>query len=136
MAMRVRDRAFAATDCVWSWQLVGRDDERHVQIMLTLDLAQSLEGLTRKLLLRQSLRLMRGPFRAAGLHELQKFLETGFDTFREMHGAQEFLTTVKDREKSLVGLLFGAGLADTGPGGIMQRALAALPPHNGYCLVS
>lgn len=130
MARHLRDRDFTATDYVRSWQLVGREGERHVQIALTLDLAQTLDRLTRRLLLRRSLHLLRGPARAAGLHELQMFLETGFDTFREMNGAQEFLAAVKNREEALAGLLFGAGLADTGPGGTMQRALAALPPRN------
>ena len=54
----------------------------------------ALDRYTRNPLLRTSLRLMRGPAAAAGLGVLQAFLERGFDTFRDMRGAQEFLATV------------------------------------------
>jgi hypothetical protein len=37
---------------------------------------------------------MRGPARSAGLAALQSFLESGFDTFRGMRGAGEFLSTI------------------------------------------
>ena len=65
-----------------------------------------LERLTRKPLLRQALRMMRGPAGAAGLTELQSFLEIGFDTFRAMKGADEFLSTVDRRERTLCDALF------------------------------
>ena len=42
-----------------------------------------------------------GPARAAGLGALQSFLESGFDTFRAMHGAREFLAQIETRERSL-----------------------------------
>ena len=50
--------------------------------------------------------LMRVPARAAGLGRLQTFLELGFDTFRDMRGADEFLNTVAGRERSLAAALF------------------------------
>jgi len=50
--------------------------------------------------------MMRGPARAAGLSELQHFLESGFDTFLAMRGAKEFLSMVSEREHSLVSSLF------------------------------
>ena len=52
-------------------------------------------------LLRGTLRMMRGPAAAAGLAELQHFLEQGFDTFKSMKGAQHFLGTVRQREEDL-----------------------------------
>jgi hypothetical protein len=51
---------------------------------------------------------MRGPARAAGLSELQTFLETGFDTFREMRGAKPFLDTIVARETQIAKALFSA----------------------------
>ena len=57
--------------------------------------------LTRNPLLRHTLRLMRGPARAAGLGELQRFLESGFDTFKAMGGAREFLSIIAARERAL-----------------------------------
>lgn len=75
---------------------------------------ESLDRLTRKPLLRQSLRLMRGPAQMAGLGALQTFLETGFDTFRAMRGATEFLSTVRQREDRLARGLFQADAATLG----------------------
>jgi hypothetical protein len=54
---------------------------------------------------------MRGPASAAGLGILQAFLERGFDTFRDMRGAQEFLATVTLRERELAARLFAGGTA-------------------------
>ena len=51
---------------------------------------------------------MRKPARAAGLGELQRFLEAGFDTFKAMRGATEFLSLINERETLLVSTLFGA----------------------------
>lgn len=89
-----------------AWQATGRSADRDAQIDLTLDVAARLDRFTRKPLLRNSLRLMRAPARAAGLAELQQFLERGFDTFRAMRGAKEFTGIVESRERALASLLF------------------------------
>ncbi|MBB4845516.1 hypothetical protein HNP55_004068 [Paucibacter oligotrophus] len=89
-----------------AWQACGEAESRMRQIALTLDVGASLEQLTRKPLLRQALRMMRGPATAAGLPELQNFLESGFDTFKAMQGAQEFLQTIRQRETLLAQALF------------------------------
>ncbi|MFT3953639.1 MAG: hypothetical protein QM722_04310 [Piscinibacter sp.] len=94
-----------------AWQAVGDHAGRETQIMLTLAVGRELDRLTRKPLLRSSLHLMRGPARAAGLPALQQFLETGFDTFKAMGGANEFLATVGERERSLARALFDASPA-------------------------
>lgn len=93
-----------------AWQGCGEPAQRQAQIDLTLAVGCSLDRLTRKPLLRQALRMMRGPAAAAGLGELQTFLETGFDTFRAMRGAQEFLDEVRRREETLASALFAAKL--------------------------
>ena len=59
---------------------------------------------------------MRGPARAAGLSELQQFLETGFETFREMKGAHDFMAIVDERERVLSSALFGAAMQDAESG--------------------
>lgn len=101
--------AIAAGDYVHAWQAVGGEAERERQIALTLAIGQTLDRLTRKPLLRRSLHLMRGPARAAGLGALQGFLECGFDTFRAMSGAQDFLQQVGQRERGLAEALFRPG---------------------------
>lgn len=89
-----------------AWQACGMAKERQQQIELTIAIGQALEAYTRKPFLRQALRMMRGPATAAGMQELQQFLESGFDTFREMRGAEEFLRTVRSREEALARALF------------------------------
>ncbi|WIV98665.1 FFLEELY motif protein [Kinneretia aquatilis] len=89
-----------------AWQETGMCEQREMQIELTIQIGAELERLTRKPLLRQALRMMRGPAGAAGLSELQSFLEVGFDTFRAMKGADEFLSTVDRRERALCDALF------------------------------
>ncbi len=89
-----------------AWQAVGRPADREAQIVLMRHVGEALEGYTRNPLLRHSLRLMRGPARMAGLADLQTVLETGFDTFRAMKGADEFLDTVVQRERAIAADLF------------------------------
>jgi hypothetical protein len=96
-----------------AWQAVGRPADREAQILLMRRVADALDVYTRNPLLRHSLRLMRTPARLAGLPELQAFLEAGFDTFREMRGAQQFLDTVVQRERALAAWLFNARLPPT-----------------------
>ena len=90
------------------WRLVGHAAQRERQIELLLNIGSSLDRFTRNPLLRHSLRLMRVPAQAAGLAALQRFLERGFDTFRAMRGAKEFLATIGQREHELAQHLFNA----------------------------
>ncbi|MEO6663230.1 MAG: hypothetical protein ABIN96_08590 [Rubrivivax sp.] len=96
-----------------AWRSVGRPADRERQIDLMLEVGGALERFTRKPLLRQSLRFMRGPAQAAGLGALQAFLERGFDTFRGMQSASAFLDTIATREKKLAQQLFGGGSASS-----------------------
>lgn len=89
-----------------AWQRCGDAPARERQITLMEQVGRSLDVLTRKPMLRHTLRLMRAPARAAGLGALQSFLEAGFDTFRGMGGAAEFLTLIGQRERSLAAALF------------------------------
>ena len=91
---------------VRAWQQTGRAADREAQIALTISVAAELDTLTRKPLLRKTLHLMRRPARAAGLAELQGFLETGFDTFAAMGGAEDFIGLVATRERSFAAALF------------------------------
>jgi len=91
-----------------AWQVTSRAGDREKQIALTLSVGESLDRLTRNPLVRHSLRVMRGPARAAGMGDLQHFLESGFDTFKAMRGAREFLSTIGTRERELARSLFDA----------------------------
>jgi len=105
-----------------AWQAAGRPADREKQVVLTLRVGESLDRLTRNPLLRHSLRMMRGPAKAAGLGELQHFLESGFDTFKAMNGAKEFLASIGTRERAFARELFGAD-----PGRLGDTALGQLP---------
>lgn len=89
-----------------AWRSVGEPDARAEQIRLMLSVGGALDRYTRSALLRNSLRLMRGPANAAGLGALQGFLERGFDTFRSMRGATVFLELIAQRERHLAASLF------------------------------
>jgi hypothetical protein len=117
-----------APSYVAAWKATGRRSERDRQIDLTLDVAKSLDSLTRKPLLKNGLRLMRPAARAAGLAELQQFLETGFDTFKAMKGAQEFVATVECRERALAAALFDAVLLPAGSTRATNDSFSLLPP--------
>ena len=101
-----------------AWRATGRAPARELQIALTLRIGEAMDRYTRNRLLRTTLRLMRGPAQAAGLSDLQQFLEAGFDAFGAMKGAVEFLRWVGERERALAAALFDPGAA----------AIAALAP--------
>lgn len=106
MATRIDDGALDAAGYRRAWQAVGRPADRQRQIELMLRIGRALDSYTANPLLRHSLRMMRRPAKAAGLGALQAFLERGFDTFREMRGADEFLGIVATREAQLAAELF------------------------------
>lgn len=112
---------------VRAWQATGGLSERTRQIDLTLGVAGSLDRLTQRPLIRGSLRLMRGPAHAAGLGELQQFLESGFDTFKAMKGASEFVALVESRERALADALFVATPPVAGESSVASHAVTLLP---------
>jgi hypothetical protein len=87
---------------VEAWKAVGEAASRERQIVLTLEIGSALIRFTRHPLLRSSLRLMRGPARAAGLGTLQQFLEVGFDTFTRLRSPRSFLDTIASREREFI----------------------------------
>ena len=110
---------------VAAWRQTERVKQRERQIELTLSVGRSLDELTRKPLLRHTLRVMRSPARAAGLAALQQFLENGFDTFLAMRGAKEFLALVSTREHLLMNTLFDVNAATDAA--VHAEALGQLP---------
>lgn len=91
-----------------AWRRTGRAEDREQQIRLMLLVGEKLDTLTRRPVLRASLNMMRVPARAAGLAELQQTLERGFETFRSMRGAAEFLATIGQRERAICLQLFSS----------------------------
>ncbi len=108
MARELQGTPATAQPYALAWQAVGRAPDRERQIQLMAEVGGALDRVTRNLLLRQTLKLMRQPARAAGLAALQSFLEQGFDTFRALRGADEFLGLISSRERALASSLFAA----------------------------
>jgi hypothetical protein len=80
--------------------------ERERQIDLTEAVAERLDALVRKPFVAQALQLMRQPARAARLGDLQDFLERGFRAFRAMHGADELVAALRERETAILDEIF------------------------------
>jgi hypothetical protein len=76
---------------------------RATQIQAAHDLGMQLQRHTQVPGLRLMLKMMRGPATAAGLQDLQRFLERGFDTFGQLGKSRKvslFLETIGTREKA------------------------------------
>ena len=117
-----------ATRYVHAWRQVDRRGDRSAQLDTVLGIGHEMARLTRLPGLRLMLKMMRGPASAAGLSSLQRFLETGFDTFAAMAkrpgGAEAFLEIIRLRERALIDLLFDAELVacETELGRILGQA--------------
>ena len=92
------------------WRAVGNPMARSEQLILVQRLGDELAKLIQKPGLRTMLKLMRTPAQAAGLQQLQTFLERGFDTFsalqRSPNGVSDFLFTIHQRETQWITRLF------------------------------
>jgi hypothetical protein len=95
---------------VRAWKSAGRREDRATQLDTVVAIGAELARLTRLPGLRFMLKMMRAPAAAAGMTSLQRFLESGFDTFasvtRARGGAELFVETIREREQQLLELMF------------------------------
>jgi len=89
-----------------AWLRVGRRADRERQLALLLAAGRALDRYTRSKILAATLRIMRGPAQAAGLAQLQSFLEGGMSAFASMAGSAEFLRRIEDNESRTIGDFF------------------------------
>jgi hypothetical protein len=101
------DAPLAAPDYADAYRQAGDAAGRRRQIDLIEATGQSLNSLAHKSGLLTLLKMMRRPAQAAGLGELQTFLERGFGAFRSMKSADEFVQTIVTRERALADALLG-----------------------------
>jgi hypothetical protein len=96
-----------------AWRGVGQRQQRQWQLDTVVQIGQTLARLTRTPGLRLMLKLMRKPAELAGLGDLQRFLESGFDHFaamaRQDKAAQRFLDIIQTRESAWIERLFEDG---------------------------
>jgi hypothetical protein len=101
VVLPVTDASYAA-----AYRTAGTLAERRAQIDHVERIGRALEKLARLPLLSGMLHLMRAPAEAAGLSHLHFFLQRGFDAFKAMGPAREFLETIAARETQLMDRLF------------------------------
>lgn len=94
-----------------AYRTAGRQPDRQRQIDMMGDIGRYLDRVVRKPIIRGLVRLARGPAYAAGFALLQDFLESGLNAFEAMHGADEFLAVIHQREGRAMERLF-AGAAN------------------------
>lgn len=88
-----------------AYHAAGSFHERDRQIEAVSHIGESLDKLVRKPMVFGLLKTMGGPARAAGLGAMHEFLVRGFQAFKAMGGARDFLQTVLSREKALAAAL-------------------------------
>ena len=89
----------------------GNRPAREHQLELVRQTGEALDALAHRPLIRTAIHVMAAPARLAGLGELHHFLQSGFDAFRYMGRADQFLERIVGRERDLMERLF-AGAAD------------------------
>lgn len=99
-----------------AYRAVGRRGEREHQVELIGHLGHALEKLTKRAFAGTALKMMRKPAAAVGLSDLQAFLESGYDAFRAMGSATEFLETIISRERAVLDRLFAGDDSALAPG--------------------
>lgn len=100
------ERGIGPADYAAAYRRVGRREERERQLELIGATGEALEALSKKAFVRGALKMMHGPAHLAGLGALHDFLERGFEAFRSMRRADEFLATVIGRERRILAALY------------------------------
>jgi hypothetical protein len=93
---------FNAQQYAAAYRTVTARSERERQLALVQSLGESLSELVHIPLLSTTLTIMRAPARAAGLGQLQQFLEHGFRTFKRLKNPREFVATIMLRERAML----------------------------------
>ena len=100
------DGTFTVAEYCAAFRRVGNRSGRDRQVSLTTDIGAALDRFVKMPFIRAALTMMRQPARVAGMSVLHDFLERGFDAFRRMGGADEFLATIAARETALLDAIF------------------------------
>lgn len=87
---------------------------RRRQLGLVVAVGRSLDAAVQRHGVHRLLRASRLPARAAGLSELQGFLERGFDAFAQLGGAERFLARIERGEGEISRRLFASHPAPFG----------------------
>lgn len=89
-----------------AYRICDNYDDRALQIALILEIGRQVDFSTRIPLVGTALRLAGGPAKRSGWGDVHDFLERGYNAFKRMKGANEFLSTVKRREMYILDRIF------------------------------
>ena len=89
-----------------AYREVGSRGEREHQIELIAHIGGSLDRLVRHPMIGSLLKAMGGPARLAGLSQMHDFLLRGFEAFRSIGGAADFLARIERRERAILEALY------------------------------
>jgi len=88
------------------YRLCDNYDERVHQIDLIYEIGQALDGVVHSPWTGTALRIAKRPARRAGWGELADFLETGYEAFSRLDGADQFMNTVRRRELRILDRIY------------------------------
>lgn len=88
-----------------AYRLCDNYDQRIAQIDLAVEAAAILERAVKKKMIYLTVKVARGPAKAAGFGELQSFLERGLAAFKKMKGSHKFLDALAARERHVLDAL-------------------------------
>src|SRR5512138_1663418 len=91
-----------------AYREVGRRPDRERQISLIVSAGRSLDELIGHKWIPAALRMARRPARLAGVSQLHEFLERGYGAFAKMHGADQLLSVIEERETVILKNLFAS----------------------------
>lgn len=103
-----------------AYRICDNYDQRIQQIDLAVDAASTLESAVQKKMIYLTVKVARGPARAAGFGELQSFLERGLAAFKKMKGSCRFLDALAAREKHVLDALFDDAPIDSWYGEVLH----------------
>jgi hypothetical protein len=109
MAMALPETTITGETYAHAYRAVGRREARERQIALVIGAGQDLDRAVRRKWIGALLKAAHAPAHSAGLGALQDFLERGYQAFRAMPAADEFLGIIRDRETALMDRLFAGG---------------------------
>lgn len=89
-----------------AYRRAGRRRQREQQLEMIMQVGTALDAVVHKFWVYRLLKMLRGPAVAAGFGELQHFLETGFDAFKQLDGAEDFLRAIQQREGAAMAEIF------------------------------
>ncbi len=84
------------------YRLCDNYEERAYQIKLIDQIGHMVDITTRIPMIATTLKIVRAPVTAAGWGDLHDWIQRGFLAFKQMHGANEFLATIHEREMAML----------------------------------